>query len=467
MIDLRAAEEHAARPALVDGQRSWTHGQLHQAASQATRLVEAPDKGLVFLYCRKSPGTVITCLAALAAGHAVALVDGSLPQRLRRSLEQRYQPEWIVHAGTTPATHDPVAQVEDAHIFRREGAHGGPLHADLAVLLSTSGSTGSPKLVRLSASAVTANARSIAQALSIGPDDRAIASLPLQYAYGLSVLTSHLVAGGCLVLTDDSPIQRGFWQTFTAQGCTSYAGVPYSYQLLRRSGIERMPLPSLRVMTQAGGPLAPELVRAFADLMAARDGRFYVMYGQTEATARMAVLPPQRLADKATTVGRAIPEGTLTIEAADGSTQAPGVTGEIVYRGPNVMLGYAQGRADLARGDDCEGVLHTGDHGHLDADGYLTITGRSHRIGKVFGLRVNLDEVERLLHPRGPTAVIGGQDELLIFCEWGDPAAFTVSAERLSKQLRIHRAAFRFQRVASLPRTPSGKTDYLGLESLT
>ena len=136
--------------------------------------------------------------------------------------------------------------------------------------------------------------------------------------------------------------------------------------------------------------------------MAARGGRFFVMYGQTEATARIAYVPPDRLSEKLGSAGIAIPGGRLSIEPAGAGTMDGPVTGEVVYEGPNVMLGYATGSGDLALGDELGGVLRTGDIGYLDEDGFLFLVGRSKRIAKVFGLRINLDEVEAAMREHGP-----------------------------------------------------------------
>jgi len=176
------------------------------------------------------------------------------------------------------------------------------------------------------------------------------------------------------------------------------------------------------------------------------------MYGQTEATARIAILPPEYLPDKAGSVGRALPGGKLRIE-----------DGEIVYSGPNVMMGYAEGRADLSLGDVLGSTLHTGDLGRLDDDGLLYVTGRLKREAKLFGLRVNLDELESMVRVHGPAAIIGGVDRLSIYCEF-DEELFPACRAELASKLRIHAHAFHFQRIERIPTHASGKIDYSSLE---
>ncbi|MEV0617359.1 AMP-binding protein [Nonomuraea sp. NPDC050404] len=367
------------------------------------------------------------------------MLDPDLPAATLTELSERYRP-----AGLLGFTHEldgpppPRTGVPDTH-------------PDLALLLATSGSTGNPKLVRLSRRAVLANARSIATALSIGPGETTITSLPLHYSYGLSVLNSHLVAGGTVVLTDAGLLQRSFWADLYAYDCTSLAAVPYQYTMLRRMRFDRSDYPALTTLTQAGGRMAPELVDEFA----AKMERFYVMYGQTEATARIAVLPPDRLAGKPGSVGVAVPGGRLEID-----------DGEVVYHGPNVMMGYADTAEDLARGDDLGGVLRTGDLGRLDPEGFLHITGRLKRIAKVFGTRVNLDDIERLLHDCGPVAVTAGDDRVIIWTETLDPSAMVRLGRRVATELRLHWSGFDVRHLDHLPILATGKVDYRTLESL-
>jgi acyl-CoA synthetase (AMP-forming)/AMP-acid ligase II len=225
--------------------------------------------------------------------------------------------------------------------------------------------------------------------------------------------------------------------------------------MLERIGFATLDLPSLRTLTQAGGRMSDAMILRFHEAAAAKGARLVVMYGQTEATARIAYLPPERLPEKLGSAGIAIPDGRLWVEEA-----GEGVAGEVLYAGPNVMLGYAASRADLAEGDTLGGVLRTGDLGRIDADGFLWLSGRSKRIAKVFGLRLNLDEVEQMLHHLGPTAVVGGDDRLVIFCAHGDEERFGGYRASLSKALRLNHRALEFRRVDAIPATPSGKTDY-------
>jgi acyl-CoA synthetase (AMP-forming)/AMP-acid ligase II len=324
------------------------------------------------------------------------------------------------------------------------------VHPDLALLLTTSGSTGNPKLVRLSAGAVEANAGQIADVLGITGGDVAISTLPLFYSYGLSVLNSHLARGATVVLERTGIMQRDFWNAAVDQGVTSMAFVPYQYEMLRRLRFDPAKYPALRTLTQAGGRLRTDLVTDFAGRMATVGGRLFVMYGQTEAGPRMATLPPDRLGDKLGSVGRALPGGAFAIE-----------DDEVVYRGPNVMMGYADTAADLARGDEQGGTLRTGDLGRIDDEGFLFLTGRAKRMAKVFGVRINLDDVEKNF----PVAAVAGDDKLLVFAEGISDDDVRGLRTKIAEWLGTHSSGVVVRGVGALPLLPTGKIDYRALEA--
>jgi acyl-CoA synthetase (AMP-forming)/AMP-acid ligase II len=324
------------------------------------------------------------------------------------------------------------------------------VHPDLALLLTTSGSTGNPKLVRLSRQAVLANAEQIAEVLDITANDVAITTLPLFYSYGMSVLHSHLLRGATVVLERTGIMQRDFWNAVVDRGVTSMAFVPYQYEMLRRLRFDPAKYPALRTLTQAGGRLRTDLVTDFAQRMGTVGGRLYVMYGQTEAAPRMATLPPARLADKLGSVGLALPGGEFRIE-----------DDEVVYHGPNVMMGYADTAADLLRGDEMGGVLHTGDLGRVDDEGFLFITGRTKRMGKVFGVRINLDDVEKNF----PVAAVAGDDKLHVFAEGISDDEARGLRTKIAEWLGTHFTGVSVRSIESLPLLPNGKVDYRALEA--
>ena len=272
-----------------------------------------------------------------------------------------------------------------------------------------------------------------------------------------------------MVVTNAGVMRPELWRAMREHACTSFAGVPYAYQIMRRIGFEKQSLPTLRTLTQAGGKLSTPLVLHYHQLMEARGGRFVAMYGQTEATARMSYLPPARLPAHAGSIGIAIPGGSLqVVDLQDGrELHEPEQTGELIYRGPNVMLGYATCSEELSLGDTQGGSLRTGDLGHRDAEGLFYVTGRLKRFAKVYGLRVNLDEVEERVRKHGVAAVVSDDVCLTIFCEFGDAPLYEQVQRELALIYQLNVNTFRFRRVEALPLLASGKTNYDALQQRT
>ena len=416
----------------------------------------AQDKSLVFVYAANTAATVTAMLGALDAGHAVALLDAALPAPARGDLTARYRPDIVI---------------DRARLTRLE-APGDTLHPDVALLLSTSGSTGGAKFVRLTLKNMATNAAAIARALDIRGDDVAAGHLSLHYSYGLSVLTSHLAMGAETVLTGRSLMDRAFWPAMKEARVTHFPGVPFHYDMMLRLGFERLGLDTVRTLTQAGGHLALAAREKAHAFMEARGGSFYVMYGQTEAAPRITTLNHADFAAHSATVGPALDGGRLVIRDKDGAELPRGEEGLVWYEGPNVMMGYAETRDDLMRGDDQGGVLTTGDMGRLDTGGRLTITGRVKRFGKIYGLRINLDEVEKLAKTLRPDAAVVQKDQkvrVFLAADAGKPAAEAAEKMRaaFAGRYTLPLTAYEFRFIAKIPHTARGKTDYRRLEALT
>jgi acyl-coenzyme A synthetase/AMP-(fatty) acid ligase len=280
-------------------------------------------------------------------------------------------------------------------------------------------------------------------------------------------VNSHLAAGATTILAESALISLDFWNAVRRHEVNSFSGVPYTYQTLKRLGLDKLNVPLLRIMTQAGGRLDPSNISWFHEKMRERDGQFWTMYGQTEATARIAILEPDQLPARLGFAGRAIPGGRLSILTDSGKiTTDANVEGELVYEGPNVMLGYALNRQDLAKGDELGGQLFTGDRAVLDDDGFVRILGRVKRDAKVFGLRINLDEIEALVRPKGPVAALAGSDSVVLFCEFGDAVQHAAIGAELASKLGIHHSAFDFRHITKLPTRDTGKIAYETLQEL-
>ncbi len=390
------------RVALIAGEKHLSFEELTQLVDARRAEIALPERSIVTLIGDQSIEFVVSYLALLEAGH-VPWLGGSNGGRVTDA--------WRAAAVVT-ATNESI----DIDVRHHDGNE---LHPELALLLSTSGSTGSPKLVRLSHRNLASNAASIAEYLRLSAGDRGITSLPLHYCYGLSVLHSHLLVGASVVLTNTSVVDRCFREALFAHGVTNLAGVPHTYEMLERTAPNDLASSSLRLLTQAGGRMAPEAVMRWARRVEAWGAEFYVMYGQTEATARIAYMPPDLVRRRPEAIGRAIPGGSLELRPVDG---APTNVGELVYRGANVMMGYAHDTDDLGLGHTLD-ALATGDLAryHADDDVY-EIVGRRSRFVKPFGLRIDLDDVESQLTSSaiGELAVAGDDERVVVHAPGSD-----------------------------------------------
>jgi len=448
------------RVALIDAEsgRTVTYGDIAALSDQLTTV--AAGRRFAVVFTELTTRSLALYRAAYSADIAVALLEASLSDDLALPLLASYEPDVII--ATRARTLPPGYREVIPDVYVRDGDPT-PVDDDLAVLLSTSGSTGSPRFVRLSRSNIESNTSAIVRSLSLTADDRAMTMLPLSYSYGMSVVNTHLAVGGSVVVSSASLFEPSFWPTVSDHGVTMLNGVPSTFPMLLRIGLEKQSLPRLRALTQAGGRLAVDLVDRFADIMDRRGGEMFVMYGQTEASPRIASRSVTRSQERVGSCGVALTDGHLQVVDSD-EVLPVGQTGEVVYRGPNVMLGYAEARADLVAGDVTGGVLHTGDLGRLDADGFLYLTGRTKRIAKISGLRISLDEIEHLVVGQGSVAAVpAGDDGIVVYCTDGDPTAFRSIERSLSSNLRLPPRSIRIVRADDLPLLPSGKVHYQAL----
>ncbi len=456
-------EEHKDKTALID--EYGIHVSYDVLKSEAYILAEQiGHRCLVFSLCRNEIGSVVGYTAFINNGIVPVMINSHLEEELLQNLLKTYRPEYlwipkdqIDRFPGMPIEHEAYNYV----LLKTDYEVKYPLNGELGLLITTSGSTGSPKLVRQSYTNVLDNATSIAEYLKLDDTERPITTLPMNYVYGLSIINSHFLVGATLLLTGKGLMQKEFWQFFKDAEATSFGGVPYTYEMLDKLRFYRMKLPSLRTMTQAGGKITPELHEKFAAYAAEQGKNFVVMYGAAEATSRMGYLPPEKAVEKKGSMGIPIPGGKFRLIGADGQEVAePLTTGELVYEGKNVTLGYAEKGEDLILGDERHSVLETGDMAQFDEDGFYYIVGRKKRFLKIYGNRVNLDEIDRLIKGEYEIEVAsaGVDDHLYIFVtdkEIAEPVRDFVVAKT-----KLNPAAFKTIVIDEIPKNESGKTLY-------
>lgn len=397
--------------AIDDSERSITYGEICEFAAVFAK--QLPQRSLIFILSDNCIGSLLGYAASLS-NHIVPLIISTTTEGgLYNHLYDLYQPDYLWMPQAMAEGKDVVFSAWD-YCLVKTGNQPTPLYEELSLLLPTSGSTGSPKLVRHSYRNIEANADNVRRLFELDGTERAMAILPMHYTMGLSVIASHLLAGSTLLLSGRSLLDKGFWAML--KEATSFTGVPYSYEILTKMRFTRMDLPNLKVITQGGGKLTEEMFKLLAQYAHDNGKKFIATYGQSECTARMAYLPAELALEKTCSIGFAEPGGQLSIVDQNGNETFEGeASGEMVYRGENVTLGYANSQEDLLKGDENHGIMHTGDLARRDADGCYYIIGRLKRFLKIYGLRIGLDEVEGLIKTEFNTdCYCKGDDEKLI-----------------------------------------------------
>ncbi len=461
---LKMDAKNADVVALIDSEgEQATYGEIVAFSKDFYSAIN--ERVLLFVLSNNCVGAAMGYLGAMSNRVVSLMLGASMDGELLAELIRVYQPQYIWK---------PMAMVENENVvFERydyalvaTGMKGYPLYENLSLLLTTSGSTGSPKLVRHSYENLEAQAKNISTFFELNGTERPMVDLPINYTMGLSVLNSHLYAGATLLMTSMNPLNPKYWEFLKVNQATSLTNVPYYYEILKKLRFFRMNLPSLRVISQGGGRLSDELYRECAEYAHNTGRKFIPTYGQTEGSARMAYLPPEFAREKCGSIGKAIPNGKLYVVDENGNEiTTPGVIGEMVYEGPNVTLGYAQCGEDLILGDERDGILYTGDMVKRDEDGFFYIVGRKKRFLKLWGYRVGLDECENM---------IKSQFEVECACVGDDTCMrIYVTTEQFHEEIKhyiaektnINSASFRVEYIEKLPRNEAGKILYSRLEN--
>lgn len=422
---------------------------------------------IIFCLCENCAGALVGYLAFEDNGQVPLLVSAGMDGELRKNLETIYMPgyywlpEWKVDEVGGQKLYSAYG-----YVLLKMDYEPYPINKKLSMLLTTSGSTGSPKLVRHKYGNLEANAENVARAFSWTVDEVGICDLPMNYTMGLNVINSHLAVGASVLMVKANLMDPDFWEFINANGGTSFCGVPFSYDVMRRIGFDKMDLPKLRTLAEGGGKLTDKMFRWIASYAKSSGKRFCATFGTSETSARMALLDPHMAMEKVGSIGKAIPNGELflidEVENANGT-----VTGELGYRGPNVTMGYALCKDDLTKDDEFCGEYHTGDIAKRDKDGFYYIIGRKGRFLKLFGLRVSLDESERILKTQFPNAdfVCTGDDKRMnIFTT--DQKLKEEIVPFISKKTNIHNSAFHIWVIDEVPRNNYGKVMFSELEKI-
>lgn len=448
-----------------DGNR-LTVGAVKALADMLSKSL--PSRSLLFLLTRNNVGGIAWVLGSLLSGNVPLILSANTETGLLGNLTDTYLPQYI--CAPSDMAEESVEQVvadEFGYRLRATGADKVKnLYPELSHLLPTSGSTGSPKLVRHKYENIEAAALNISTFFELTDADRPLMVLPLHYTMGLSMIFSHLKVGATVLITDRNMTDPVFWKFMKEEKATSFTGVPYSYEILDKMRFTRMKLPDLKLLTQGGGKMPRELNLKFAEYCRDNGKKWIATYGQSEGTARMAWLPPQYAISKMGSIGIAVPNGQLSLRNLDGSfITTPSGTGEMCYAGRNVTMGYARCREDLMLGDERNGFLPTGDIAYRDEDGFYFIQGRMGRFLKIFGNRIGLDECEQIV--KGVVscecACTGNDDRLIVYLTAEEEGEKAKAA--LIEAVKLPANVIEIRVIDSLPKNEAGKILYSKLKN--
>ena len=444
-----------------DTGEALSYGELADFAQRLKGVVAR--RALAFCLCSNDCGTLAGYYGLYENQVVPLLLDATTDSRLLANLVDTYAPEYL----WCPESHsdaEPLITFKGYKLVRLNG-QSPALHDALSLLLTTSGSTGSPKLVRHKYGNHEYNAKVVAEVFDWRADTRGLCQLPMHYTMGLNVINSLLHAGSTVLLSNSSLMSKTFWQRLKEERATSFTGVPYSYEILLKMKLLKMDLPHLEILASGGGKLPEETFNTLAEYAGRTGRKFFSTFGTTETSARLAYLPPDLAARKTGSIGRPFPGGEMYLVDDDGRrVDQAEAEGELIFRGENVTLGYAQSRADFLLGDEFGGEYRTGDVARRDADGHYYIVGRKSRFLKLFGHRVSLDSCEKLIANRfAVECVCAGTDKQMTVFTTREEVVGEI-APFLAETTGLPRTAFKAGFVAEIPRLSSGKINYKELK---
>lgn len=445
-----------------DGQQA-TYGEVVDFSNVFSTAIA--QRTLIYVLNNNTLGSALGYLASMVNRVVPLMLSSTMDSQLLAELIDTYHPEYLWKPIDMVCEEENVMFEKCGYVLVPTGLEPYPLYEDLSLLLTTSGSTGSPKLVRHSYNNLEAQARNISAFFEAKKDDKPMVDLPINYTMGLSVLNSYLYAGATALLTGLNPLSPKYWEFLKTNEATVLTNVPYYYEILKKLRFFRMDLPYLRIITQGGGKMSDELYMECAEYAQRTGKRFIPTYGQTEGSARMAYLPAELALEKCGSIGRAIPNGKLYLINDDESIiNEPDVVGEMVYEGPNVTLGYAVKGEDLILGDERHGVLKTGDMVKMDADGCFYIVGRKKRFLKLWGYRVGLDECENIIKGAFDVecACVGDDERMRIYVN--SEAELDAIKKYIASKTNVNSSAFEMHYIEKLPRNDAGKILYSKLQ---
>lgn len=450
------------RIAIIERGKIKTYGDLNEDIKEIESLLIPSE--IIILLCNNSYECLLIYLSCLKKGSIPLLLSDKVCEFHLNEYIKRYLPKYIFSPKKINLKINNLSYMKTYFIYKYSN-HKLVENKELTLLLTTSGSTGNPKVVKVSKKNIISNTTSICKYLNLSEKERHITTLPMNYTYGLSCINTFLYSGGSIILNSDAITAKGFWINLDKYKPTYFAGVPYTYEILSKYFLEKLAKSTIRVFTQAGGKLGNQFLDKFVKFSDENNKEFIVMYGQTEATARMSYLPYSKLKEKMGSIGKAIPGGKFSLRNT--YFEANKIVGELTFEGDNVTEGYAHSFKDLNVKEKKTNLLNTGDIGWIDEDNYVFLIGRINKFAKISGIRVSLIDVEDFFNKQGLNCAVCSDDIFLnIFIETEEENKIDIIRlkKEISNKMNISSNSIKFKTISKLPRLDSGKINYQKLE---
>ena len=427
-------------------------------------------RSLILIVSENSLGSLLAYIFCIINNHVGIIVDLKTTKQNILKIFKDYQPNYIFISKKNNSIFKKVCSEKyiffDQSLMKNKLTKEKKMNTNLSLLLSTSGSMGSIKFVKLSTSNLKYNTDSIINYLRINKKDSAITNLPISYSYMLSIINTHFEVGGSIVISKYSLVEKKFWETLKNSKITSFNGVPYTYEMLSRIGLKNIKIDTLKYLTHAGGKLENDKLKEIIKFCKKNNLKFFSMYGQTEASPRISYLKPEFSQKKIGSIGKGIPGSKMYIIDNTGKKiLKPFVVGEIICEGKNVFMGYSKDYNDLKNANEENYKLKTGDLGYFDKNGFFYITSRISRIAKIFGNRIDLGALESLMSQKSyKVACLSDNKIVFIFIEKKYNKTNLINT--ISKITNLSINSFELIKLKHLPRTANNKISYNELKKI-
>jgi len=459
----RAFNKYKNNIAIIDKEHSdLSYKQVLKESNKIKKKIKI--KSLILIISENTLGSLLAYIFCIINNHVAIIIDSKTDKKNILKVFKNYEPNYIFLSKEIKTIFNKKCLEKysffDQILLKNKINKKKKLNKNLSVLLSTSGSMGSIKFVKLSRNNLKINTDSIINYLKINNKDSAITNLPISYSYMISVINTHLEAGGSIIISKYSLIEKKFWKILKNSKVTSFNGVPYTYEMLIRIGIKNIKINSLKYLTQAGGKLEKNKLKEIINFCKKHNIKFFSMYGQTEASPRISYLKPEFSEKKIGSIGKGLSGNKIYIINDTGKKiLEPYVEGEIICEGKNVFMGYSKNYNDLNRPNEKNYKLKTGDLGFFDKDGFFFITSRISRITKIFGNRIDLGDLESLMKQKGYKVVcLSDNKKIFIFIEKKYNKTNLINT--ISQITNLNISSFKLIKLKYFPRTSNNKVSY-------